>query len=168
MLESTKAQVVQWFNNKILAAAISLKHQSASSHSNISKNTHMPLMPTYLYKQPLGIWINSKQDGDLTHTNSKGRYRIESRHQDLHGNPLRGKTTGGSEQSTIWRSNTRGGSQQGWGGSKSPTDFTFYWIDLVDLSLSFSLPNPSSLPRIRTQHSIYSRVGDEPYNGSFS
>ena len=31
----------------------------------------MPLKPTHPYKQPLEVWINSKQDGDLTNTNGK-------------------------------------------------------------------------------------------------
>ena len=57
----------------------------------------MPLKPTHPYKQPLEVWINSKQDGDLTNTNSKKNYRIKSEQPDLRGNPLRGKTTDDGE-----------------------------------------------------------------------
>ena len=57
----------------------------------------MPLMPTHPYKQRLEVWINSKQDGDLTNTNSKKKYRIKSEQPDLRGNPLRGKTTDDGE-----------------------------------------------------------------------
>ena len=57
----------------------------------------MPLKPTHPYKQPLEVWINSKQDGDLTNTNSKKNYRIKSEQPDLRGNPLRGKPTDDGE-----------------------------------------------------------------------
>ena len=57
----------------------------------------MPLKPTHPYKQRLEVWINSKQDGDLTNTNSKKKYRIKSGQPDLRGNPLRRKTTGDGE-----------------------------------------------------------------------
>ena len=42
------------------------------------------------------------------------KYRITGRHKDLHGNPLRRKTTGSDEQAIHYEDeDTRGGSQQG-------------------------------------------------------
>ena len=41
----------------------------------------MLLMPTHPYKQPLGVWISSKQDDDLNQHKLQGKYRIKSRHQ---------------------------------------------------------------------------------------
>ena len=101
----------------------------------------MLLMPTHPYKQPLRVWINSKQDGDLTNTNSKEKYRIKSGQPYLRGNPLRGKTRGDSEANHYEIKQYKRWEPTRMGGSKSLTDFTFYWMDLVDLNLSSPLLN---------------------------
>ena len=105
-------------------------------------------MPNHPYKQPLHIQTNSKQDGDLINTYDKEN--TESREDTkIYVETPCGKNHGQRrDKSTIRWSNTRSGSQQKSGGSKSPTD--------LSLSLSFSggfggpklslnLPNPSSL-----------------------
>ena len=47
----------------------------------------MPLMSPHPYKQPLGVWINSKQDGDLTSTNSKENTKLRVNTQIYVENP---------------------------------------------------------------------------------
>ena len=126
-------------------------------------------MPTHPYKQQLGVWINSKQDGDLTNTNSKKKYRIKSEQPDLRGNPLRGKTTDDGEANHYeMKQYKKVGANKNGEAPKSPTDFTFYWMDLVDLNLSSPLPNRMSLQRGRTQLTFESRVKEEAFKDSFS
>ena len=83
-------------------------------------------------------WIN---------TYDKETHRIKSRHQIYMETPCGKKPRATARQITMRWSNTRGESQQDGEASNPPLNFTFYWMDLVDLTLSSllpQLPNPIS------------------------
>ena len=128
-------------NENILAEISLLTHQSPSStyqrtHACIICHSH-PYTMNLNNMAPIASKISTNQQV------WQDKYRITGRHKDLHGNPLRRKTTGSDEQAIHYEDeDTRGGSQQSWGRLQISSDFTLQWMDLVDLSLT---PHISSL-----------------------
>ena len=130
----------------------------------------MLLMPTHPYKQPLGVWINSKQDGDLTNTNSKEKYRIKSGQSDLRGIPLWEKTTGDGEANHYEMKQYKRWEPTRMGRLQISHGFHFLLDEFSGSKplISSPLPNPRSLQRGRTQLSVQFRVGEEAFKGIFS
>jgi hypothetical protein len=136
---NTKPQAVRTSNNNILASTSSLDTKPHHVHLHISNNTHIPFMPTYQYKQPLGIWNNNKQDGDLINKYGKEKTELRENTKIYMKTPYRENHGLRRDESTMKWSNTRGGSQQMRGGFKSPPQSLFYWwILMIKLPLSQS------------------------------
>ena len=126
-------------NENILAEISLLTHQSPSStyqrtHACIICHSH-PYTMNLNNMAPIASKISTNQQV------WQDKYRITGRHKDLHGNPLRRKTTGSDEQAIHYEDeDTRGGSQQGWGRLQYPLQFH----SLMD-GFGRSKPHPSNL-----------------------